>query len=504
MPKFKPYNQNQIMLLPPCITDWVPKDHSCFVINEIVDTLNIDCIEKTYSDNGASAYNPRMLIKLVFYSYSQGIRSSRKIEDLACESIVYRYLCANQCPDHGTISLFRKEHLNDLEKLFAQIVILCNGLGLVDLTDISIDGSIFKANASKKSTYNQESIAKLQKKIGEILKEAEEIDQEEDKKYGKEKGYNTIPEKIKNPDIRKKEIERLQKKLSKLEVADKVITENQEKVKTNEEKSLSKNKSYNTTDPDAKLMRMKNKSYQPAFNGQISTSNQLILGYQISDEATDTNLLHPMIEKTQDITGQKVKTVKADAGYFSKKNIEEIEEKQINAYIPDQQKSLEERRERKGEVPAFDRRKFEYDKEQDKFICPQGKRLSLTSTEQGTKKYTASECQNCKVKAQCTKGKNRQINYNPQLEEYKTQMRKKLNEPEGKNKYQERMSDVEPVFGNITFNQNARNFLCRGKPMVKIEFGLSCLAHNLTKMSNYIKEKRKNGENIQLEILAKI
>ena len=143
MPKFKEYSQNQTMLLPPNISDWLPKDHQCFVINEIIDKLNISCVKDTYCDNGASAYDPRMLVKIIFYSYTKGIRSSRKIEDLTYENIVYRYLSANQFPDHGTINLFRKNHLKDLENLFAQIVILCDGLGIVNPTDISIDGSIF-------------------------------------------------------------------------------------------------------------------------------------------------------------------------------------------------------------------------------------------------------------------------------------------------------------------------------------------------------------------------
>ena len=152
MPKFKEYSQSQTMLLPPNITDWISKDHQCFVINEIIDKLNINCMENTYSDNGASAYDPRMLIKVIFCSYAKGIRSYRKIEDLSCENIVYRYLSANQFPDHKIINLFRNDHLKELENLFAQVVVLCDGLGIIDPTDVSFDGSIFKVSASKKST----------------------------------------------------------------------------------------------------------------------------------------------------------------------------------------------------------------------------------------------------------------------------------------------------------------------------------------------------------------
>ena len=502
MPKFKEYSQNQTMLLPPNITDWIPKDHQCFVISEIIDKLNISCVENTYSDNGASAYNPRMLVKIIFYSYTKGIRSSRKIENLTYENIVYRYLSANQFPDHGTINLFRKDHLKDLEDLFAQVVVLCDRLGIIDPSDISIDGSVFKANASKKSTYDKETIAKLKKKIGGIFQEAEDIDKEEDKKYGNKRGYSEMPEKLKDPKTRTKEIERLQEKMRKLKEADQTIKEKQAKAKTKREKELTGNKTCNTTDSEAKLMKMKKgKTYQPAYNGQIATSNQIILAYDVTDDGADTKLLIPMINKTENNTEKKVKKAKADASYFSKNNLEKIEEKEIDAYIPDQAKTLEEKQERNNEIPEYDKRNFKYDKDKDEFICPKKKSLLLNGMNREAKKYVCSDCKDCPVKSKCTKSNKRSISVDRQFEKYKREMRRKLNSKEGKSKYLERMSDVEPVFGNIIYNQNSGYFLCRGKPMVKIEFGLSCLAHNLVKMANWIKN---NKGNTQLETLTKL
>lgn len=509
MSKFKSYDQNQSMLLPPNITDWIPKDHECFIISEIVDGLNINCVENTYSNNGASAYNPRMLTKLMFYSYAKGIRSSRKIEDMSYENIVYRYLSANQFPDHGTINLFRKNHLEDLENLFAQVVILCDGLGIINPRDISIDGSVFKASASKKSTYDKEAIDKLKKKIGQILQEAEQTDEEEDKKYGDKRGYSEMPEKLKNPETRKKEIERLKEKMKKLEEADQAIDKKQAKAKTKTEKELNRNRTHNTTDPEAKLMKMKKgKRYEPAFNGQIVTSNQIILAYDVTDDGIDTKLLIPMINKTEDNTKKKVEKVKADASYFSKENMEKIYEKEIDAYIPDKTKALEERQERNNEIPKYDKRNFKYDEKKDEFVCPENKRLSFEGMNREDKKYVCSDCKNCLAKSKCAKGKNRCIYIDWKLEKYKLEMREKLNNEEGKKEYLERMSDVEPVFGNIIYNQNAGHFLCRGKPMVKREFGLSCLAHNFVKISNWIKKSKNDKEKTeiksQLEILTKL
>lgn len=505
MPKFKDYNQCQSMLLPPDIKEWIPGDHVCFVINDVVDKLDTDCVENTYSQNGCPAYNPRMLIKIIFYSYAQGVRSSRKIEKMAQENIACRYLSANQCPDHGTINLFRKGHLDDLENLFSQIVILCDGLNIIDPSDISIDGSIFKANASKKTTYTDEAVKKLKKKIREILNEAEQIDEEEDKKFGDRRGYNQMPEKLANPETRKKEIDRLRNKMEQLKKADKAIKRKQSLAKTGEEKKLSRNSSHNITDQDANLMKMKKgKTYQPAYNGQIATSNRVILAYDVSGMGADTEFLLPMIEKTENNTGKKVKQTKADAGYFSKSNIKQINEKGIDGYIPDRQKTIEEKQAGDNAVPEYDRRNFQYDKKKDEFICPRNKRLRLAAVEKERRKYICGDCGKCRNKSECAKGKNRYIYIDRQLDKYKAAMRKKLNGKKGKKKYLERMGDVEPCFGNIIYNQNAGHFLCRGKPMVKIEFGLSCVAHNLVKIANWVKENGNNIKETQLDGLTRL
>ena len=502
MPKFKSYNQDQLTL-PINIKDYLPKKHICFAINDIVENLDISSIEQTYSENGAPAYHPKMLIKIMFFSYTRGIRSSRKIEELTAENLVYRYLSANQQPDHGTINLFRQLHLINLENIFVQIVRLCDELKIIDPTDISIDGTIFVANASKKATHNQESITKLKKKIKDILIEAENIDDQENKQYGKNHGYNEMPEKLQDPKTRQEKIKQLQNNLNKLEIAEQNIKDKQQTAKTSQDQALSRNKTSNTTDSDANLMKLKSgKVYKPAYNGQIATSNQIILAYDIVND--ESNSLLPMIERAENNTEKKVEKVKADAGYFSKHNLTKINKKQIDAYIPDQRKSIEENQEKNNEIPEYDRRNFTYDKNKNEFICPQNQHLSFIKIDKKIKKYIGTNCSNCPVKAKCTKGKNRYINYDPELEQLKKTMREKLNTKDGKAKYLERMSDVEPVFGNILYNQKANNFLCRGKPKIKIEFGLICIAHNLIKISNWIKKTNKNIKEIQLNTLMRL
>jgi len=500
MPIFKSYNQNQLMLLPQDIRDCIPTDHIGFVVNDVVDSLNMRAIEATYTNDigGASAYSPLLLIKVLFYAYSTGIRSSRLIEKQCRENMVFRYLSAGECPDHGTINMFRKKHLVALEDIFSQLVIICGQMNMTDFSNISIDGSIFQASASKKNTFNREEITKWKKHIGKILKEAEDVDKEEDAHYGKNnRGYDQIPPKLADPKTRQKEIRRLKDKLDKLTEADKKIKEKQDKVKNKTAliKKGTNHNNHNIIDPDANLMKLKNtKAVKPSYNGQIATGNQVILSYDITGEAIDEPSLFTVIYKTENNTKEKIRTLKADCGYWSKENMRILtQHTTIDSYIPDRRKSYEEKGMRDNTLNTYHRNYFTYNKNKDEFTDPSGSlyKLKITNRDKDGKvisqryfreKTTAN---NTKIKAKDKAPK--QICVDWELEGYKTTMRAKLNTKQGKQIYLERMYDVEPVFGNIKHNQKMTTFLCRGKTMVKIEFGLSCIAHNLTKLTNYLK-----------------
>ena len=177
MPKFKIYSQNQSYLLPPSLGDCLPKDHICFAISNIVDDLDLSPVERTYSSAGAPAYPPPALIKVLFLAYVQGLRSSRKIENELHSDIAFRFLSGNITPDHGTINLFRKNHLQNLKEIFAEIVAVADSLGMVDLTDISLDGTKIKANASKRHTVDLKQIDGYEKYFERVMREAEAIDQ---------------------------------------------------------------------------------------------------------------------------------------------------------------------------------------------------------------------------------------------------------------------------------------------------------------------------------------
>lgn len=478
MSKFKPYQQNQSYLLPPSLADCLPKNHICFAINNIVDGLDLNPIEKTYSDQGAAAYPPSALIKTIFLAYIQGIRSSRKIEAKLYQDIAFRFLSGNINPDHGTINLFRKNHLENIKEVFTQIIVIADGMGMVDLADISLDGTKIKANAGSDNTVNLKRIDDYKKYFEKAMEEAEDIDREEDKKYGSGRGYGAMPAHLVDPKARQAAIESAKKKLEKLKEAERRIKEKQDNAKNKDDKRLNKNNTSNLTDPDANLMKMKDGSFKAGYNVQIAASKQFIAGYGLSDIAADCRSLPDMILQTEKNTKTKIKIIKADAGYFSKSNIEFLDNRKIDGFVPSLKNSG-------GNVG------FKYDQSKDEFVCSQGKRLVFKKPDRGAKQYWGIECDGCSKLKVCTKMKRKTLNYDFELVQKSATMDKKLQTEFGKAKYKERITEIEPVFGNIKHNQGFTAFLCRGKAAALVELGLVCIAHNLVKIFRNIAAKPK-------------
>ena len=180
--KFRFSNRNQPYLLPVSIDDWLPENHLARFIVEVTEKLNIEAIRAKYKGNGKQAYDPRMLLALLFYGYATGVFSSRKIERATYDSIAFRFLSVNEHPDHDTIAAFRKRFLPQLSELFLQILQIAHGAKFLKLGTISLDGTKVKANASKHSALSYEHACKieeaLKKEVAELFRMAEESDNE--------------------------------------------------------------------------------------------------------------------------------------------------------------------------------------------------------------------------------------------------------------------------------------------------------------------------------------
>jgi len=188
---FKAYHQGQTFLLPLSVEEFVPAHHSARIISAVVDKMDLTGLYNTYNTTiGQNAFDPRMIVKVLFYATFQGVFSSREIESKLNTDTAYMYLAAMQKPTYRTISRFRTRFFDELVPLFEQIIMICKDLGLLGLNHIAFDGSKVKANASSKKSLTQE---QLQRRIRKLLGKAKRTDNEEDELFGTGSPF-TIPQ----------------------------------------------------------------------------------------------------------------------------------------------------------------------------------------------------------------------------------------------------------------------------------------------------------------------
>ncbi len=195
---FRPYEPDQLLLMPVALQEWLPADHLTYFISDVVDHLDLSSIMRRYvEERGYPPYHPCMMVKVLVYAYCVGVPSSRRMEKRLHEDIAFRVLAANNTPDFRTISDFRKDHLEALGGLFVQVLKLCQRAGLVKLGHVSLDGTKVKANASKHKAMSygkmKEKEARLEAEVERLMKEAQEVDEEEDRRYGKDRRGDELP-----------------------------------------------------------------------------------------------------------------------------------------------------------------------------------------------------------------------------------------------------------------------------------------------------------------------
>ena len=212
MKTFRPYHPDQLLLLPPSLSDWLPDSHLARFVSDLVDTLDLSAIEDTYDeDRGYPPYHPCMMVKLLVYAYSTGTYSSRRIAEKLIDSVAYRFLAAGNQPDFRTISGFRNLHGKALAGLFEQVLKLCQKAGLVSLGRVAVDGTKIKANASKHKAMSygrmEEKEAQLKREISELLKQAEAADAADDRRHGSGKKDEELPVELAFRESRLKKIQ---------------------------------------------------------------------------------------------------------------------------------------------------------------------------------------------------------------------------------------------------------------------------------------------------------
>ncbi len=501
---FKSYHQDQMMLFPPSLSDLIPTEHPVRTISNVIDGINIDHIIEKYSHTGAKAYHPKMMLKLLVYSYLCNLYSSRKIEQAVSENVHFMWISGMQQPDHNTIARFRSSRLKGaLKEVFSQVVLLLVESGNIDLQTIYVDGTKIEANANKFSFVwgkaIQKNIARMKERLNELWDYTEQVAKNDLANVSKPDLSDIDPEKVEqtistiNEALKNKKID--QKKRQQLNYAKKNYVNN---LRKNEEKLsiLEERNSYSKTDTDATFMRMKddymkNGQLKPGYNLQFSTQNQFVINYSNHWNPTDTRTFIPHIKELLNLYPNKVENVCADSGYGSEENYEFLESQSLTPFV---KYNYFHKEQKKGEkaYSEFHANNLYYNPKEDAYYCPMGQAMYLQyvkteKSEAGYIKkvhvYQAKNCNGCPLRGCCHKARgNRTIQINHRLNELRSNARKHLTSEEGLKHRSKRPVDVEAAFGNLKYNKGFKRFLLRGKEKVDIEMGLLALAINLKKM----------------------
>ncbi len=425
---------NQIYLLPPSIDDWVPKDHHVRFIKTCIDQMNLRVFYKIYAKEGRPPYDPNMMLCVLIYSYSKGMRSSRKISKACEDELPLRWLTGNISPNHRAICRFRVRHEKQFKKIFNEVLRLCYESGLINLENIFLDGTKIKANAALSSNYTL-------KHINKILEEAKSVDKIEDEKFGKSQCPYRLPKELINTEERIKRIKAAKERLSnELKEKQKQQVKKNKKYKTPNSKKVhsvkfNKNskveKKANITDPESRIMKNR-KGFLQGYNCQaVCTENQIIISTDVTQKENDFYQLEPMLEKTSanlhEVGIKKdADTLSADTGFFR----ENLDIKNIEKNGP--------------KLLLCTKNSYKFRKEI-------GKRISLKDKipKENTNKYL---------------------------------MDMRLLTHKWYNIYKKRSYTIEPVFGQIKNCLNLNKFLRRGVKAVKSEWLFACSISNLMKL----------------------
>jgi transposase len=425
------------------VESYLSKSSIARFVVEVVDQLDFTKIYRTYGTSGSTPYDPKMLMAVLFFGYSTGIFSSRKLEEATFDSLPMRFICGNLHPDHDTIATFRRKFLKEIEGFFLDILVIAKQMGFVKLGNVNIDGTKIQADASKHSAMSFEYMEKLEKQLKEEVERLTKLAEEADEKDAIQLD---VPAEL---ELRETRLALLKRAMT--EVAERAKerderqkAEYEQKMKARQDKEQASGKKaggkapipptegvlptdqYNFTDPESRIM-MTADGFDQCYNAQAAvTDNMLIVGAYVTAHCNDKQELIPVLESVNQSKLGKFDTATADTGYFSAENAAAATQRQIEPYIA------------VGRQPH------------NQWLDQQ---LAKPETSQTIPTGTPKE-----------------------------QMSHKLNTPDGKEIYGRRKMTVEPVFGIIKEVMGFRQFSLRGKQKANGEWLLVCAAYNLKRM----------------------
>ncbi len=498
MARYKTYDYRQRVLLPVSLEDQLMPGTLEFAIHTLVEKrLDMSVFDGNYhnDETGRTAYDPKILLKVVLLAYSRGLISSRKIERACQENVVFIALACGQQPDHSTLAAFVSSMKDEILPLFRDVLLVCEEMNLLGSTMFALDGCKLPSNASKEwsGTFSElhKKRQKIEAKVAQLLEEQLKADQEEEHSSGsKGSGPN-----------RQQQVERLQKKAVLIE---QWLAENQPKIG-----AVGREKQSNITDNDSATMMTSHGAIQ-GYNSQalIDAKHQVIVHGEAFGDGQDHGHVPPMLtgalENLRSLGHEpdyfEGKIFTADSNYHTLGNLQKCQELGLDAYIPDRKFRNRDPRfntQKQRHSKRFTLKDFHYDETSDQYICPEGKALKLKvkrCVDHGNvyRKYVAAEkdCRGCPLRPLCLYGadsqrKNLAVPIGTEGINLSKQMVEKIETEQGRRIYPQRLAIAEPVFANIRINKRLDRFTLRGKIKVNIQWLMYCLVHNIEKVLNY-------------------
>lgn len=499
---YKPYVIDSGYLFPPSLADFLGPDDEVHTFREVTEQLDISGLDSGFNGMGQHPYHPRLLLRLLMWGMANRVVSTRRIEVMSHRDVSFIYLAGGQKPDFRTLARFRRRNAKEIKRLFKETVLLCARLGMVNLGHVALDGTKLKANTSKHKAMSygrmKEEEERLEKEIEELMRQAEVVDNDEDRAFGKDKnGYN-LPEELQRREDRLAKIRQLKEELEQEK-------REEQHLKGKVAPIIEEKEQRSFADHKARMMLMKRGEFDYGYNGQACTDegHGVIVAAELSNEASDVRHLPEIVEEVRELRQElgkeatEITEMSADTGYFSVQNIQQ-EGKGIELLIASGREGKDEpSKENKGKYKVYSIEKFDYIKESDSWRCPDG-RLLEREKGPGTKgrpklrRYVCPDCGGCSLTAYCLKrGEERRLLLVKRKQLIKAEMRARLKDPDKQAIYRKRKWVAEQTIGQIKEGLGFRGVTVRGKEFACAQWLLACAVHNVMKAVRYIKQLRE-------------
>jgi transposase len=384
MPTYQPYSPDQAELLPAHVKDVLGADHLCFVVHEVVEACDLSAFEKQEEDAGGQRpYDPRMMLKIWLYGFGVNVRTTRKLEQRIREDLGFRYLAGGATPDHKTLSEFHRRHREAITAMFTEVLLFLRRAGMARLGTVAIDSTRVKGSASPDRLLRRDQLER------ELRKKVKRWQQELDDDPDRDPGTRVGPEQI-------------------------------VQLRESGEEKLS------ITDPDTRFLRQRGR-FVLGYTAEVAVSeDHFIVAQRVTQNKSDNQALVPMVEEVERQCGERPQRVLADCGFFSNQNLREMEERGIEAYVPDPNLARE---------------------------------LNTGKMARGVGRMKVSD---------------------PHL----LRSRQRLRGAPGRAWYKKRKGLVEPVIGILKEQRGMRQFQRRGRAATAVEWVLASVAYNLIRYRN--------------------